>query len=460
MPNNDRIIVGIDVGTHKICTIVAEGGLGGGLTILGVGAVASEGVSKGMITDLVKASGAIGQSLDAAERQSGCQILSAYVSISGNHISSTNTRGLVAVTNPERVIAQDDVARAVEAAKAMAIPAGRDILHAVPRQFTVDGQDGIRNPIGLTGFRLDVETHVVTGGSNVRENLIRCAQKADVEVDDLVLSPFAAAEAVLTEQERNLGVALVDIGQGTTDIAIYIEGEVWHSRVLPVGGWQITNDLAVVFNIPFEAAEALKLQYGEATVPAVVMGEASEYARIGASGTQVAASSPRSSQPPQGNQQNLTSSQQPVASSDVLETHTFEGSSMQIARGELNEVMAARLDQIFGLVGDEIKRSGYEGMLPAGVVLTGGVAQMRGIEGVASRKLRAPVRRGRPRQIGGLGDQFENPAYATGVGLILWGLKQGIQPLSRVPRASRVEDVAEERQGLLAKWLRMFLPRE
>jgi cell division protein FtsA len=458
MPNNDRIIVGIDVGTHKVCTIVAEGGPGGGLTVLGVGAVASEGVSKGMITDLVKASGAIGQSLDAAERQSGCQILSAYVSISGNHISSTNTRGLVAVTNPERVIGADDVSRAVEAAKAMAIPAGRDILHAVPRQFTVDGQDGIRNPLGLTGFRLDVETHVVTGGSNVRENLIRCAQKADVEVDDLVLSPFASAEAVLTEQERNLGVALVDIGQGTTDIAIYMEGEVWHSRVLPVGGWQLTNDLAVVFNIPFEAAEALKLQYGEAVVPAAAMGEAGEYARVGVSSAQSANSAQRSSH--QGNDVAARNSQHAASHSEMLDTHTFEGNSIQIARAELNEVMAARLDQIFGLVGEEIKRSGYEGMLPAGVVLTGGVGQMRGIEGVASRKLRAPVRRGRPRQIGGLADQFESPAYATGVGLILWGLKQGAQPLPRMTRASRVDDVAEEREGLLAKWLKIFLPRE
>ena len=464
MPNNDRIIVGIDVGTHKTCTIVAEAGPAGQLTILGVGAVASEGVSKGMITDLVKASGAIGQSLDAAERQSGCQILSAYVSISGNHVSSTNTRGLVAVTNPERIIAADDVARAVEAAKAMAIPAGRDILHAIPRQFTVDGQDGIRNPLGLTGFRLDVETHVVTGGSNVRENLIRCAQKADVEVDDLVLSPFASAEAVLTEQERNLGVALVDIGQGTTDIAIYVEGEVWHSRVLAVGGWQITNDLSVVFNIPFEAAEALKLQHGEATLPQPSPLEQGEYAHIAPAGTRANSPSPTPSRPPQPAHFN-PHSQLPDPRSQIpdpqLDTHHFEGNPTQISQPELNAVMAARLDQIFGLLGEEIRRSGYEGMLPAGVVLTGGVARMPGIESVASQKLRAPVRRGRPRQIGGLGDQFDNPSYATGLGLILWGLKQSNHPTHSSARSlNRNGDIAEERQGLLAKWLRIFLPRE
>ncbi|HYO49570.1 MAG TPA: cell division protein FtsA [Chloroflexia bacterium] len=200
MPNNDRIIVGIDVGTHKVCTIVAEADAGPGsrFNVLGVGAVASDGISKGMITDIVKASGAVSHSLEAAERQSGCRILSAYVSMSGNHISSMNSRGLVAVSHPDRIIGQDDLNRAVDAARAVAIPAGRDVLHVIPRTYTVDGQDGIRNPVGLSGFRLDVETHVVTGATNVRENLIRCVQQADVEVDDLVLSPLASAKAVLT----------------------------------------------------------------------------------------------------------------------------------------------------------------------------------------------------------------------------------------------------------------------
>src|SRR5205814_6109780 len=187
--------------------------------------------------------------------------------ISGQHISSMNSRGLVAVSNSDRIITQNDVARAVEASSAVAIPAGRDVLHVIPRSYTVDGQEGIRNPVGLSGFRLDVETHIVTGASNVRENLIRCVQKADVEVDDLVLSPLAAAEAVLTEQEKNLGVVHVDIGHGTTDIAIYAEGSVWHTRIVPVGGWHLTNDLVIVFNIPYEAAEPLKLQYGQAVVP-------------------------------------------------------------------------------------------------------------------------------------------------------------------------------------------------
>jgi cell division protein FtsA len=469
MPSNDRIIVGIDVGTHKICTIVAEADANLGpnrLNVLGVGAVASEGVAKGMITDIVKASSAIGSSLDVAERQSGCRILSAYVSISGNHVSSTNSRGLVAVSHPERIIGQDDVDRAVDAARAMAIPAGRDVLHVIPRTFTVDGQEGIRNPLGLSGFRLDVETHVVTGGSNVRENLIRCVQKADVEVDDLVLSPFASAEATLTEQEKNLGVALVDIGHGTTDISIYVEGSVWHSRIIPVGGWQLTNDLVLVFNIPFDSAEALKLQYGEAISPVeaqVVQVPKPQAAhvtlhRTADGGRQTTNTSHDLNDA--SNPQSATAFGTNPQSEEMLDTQTFEGKPCRIPRGELNAVMAARLDQLFGLVGDELRRSGYDGMLPAGVVLTGGVAAMPGITSVASRKLRMPARVGRPRQIGGLTEAFDSPIYATGVGLILWGARgnSATMPMpggaTQIPRSS----VAGDREGFLAKWLKMFLP--
>jgi cell division protein FtsA len=454
-----KIIVGIDVGTHKICTVVAESDSGPNrLNVLGVGAVASEGVAKGMITDIVKASNAIGSSLDAAERQSGCRILSAYVSISGNHISSTNSRGLVAVSHPERIIGQDDVARAVDAARAMAIPAGRDVLHVIPRTYTVDGQEGIRNPLGLSGFRLDVETHVVTGGSNVRENLIRCVQKADVEVDDLVLSPFASAEATLTEQEKNLGVALVDMGHGTTDISIYVEGSVWHSRIIPVGGWQLTNDLVLVFNIPFDAAEALKLQHGEAQAPTEAQAPKPQPAQVKARAQNIGRRIEDN-----GHVEGIAEiphSALRTPHSEMLDTQTFEGKPTRIPRDELNAVMGARLDQLFGLVGDEIRRSGYDGMLPAGVVLTGGVASMPGIASVASRKLRMPVRVGRPRQIGGLSDAFDSPMYATSVGLILWGAKENASNVVSPGTAPhlRRSSVADQREGMLAKWLRMFLP--
>ncbi len=468
MPNNDRIIVGIDVGTHKICTIVAEADAGPGnrLNVLGVGAVASEGVSKGMITDIVKASGAIAHSLEAAERQSGCRILSAYVSVSGNHISSQNSRGLVAVSHPDRIIGQDDVTRAIEAARALALPTGRDLLHVIPRTYTVDGQEGIRSPIGLSGFRLDVETHVVMAASNWRENLIRCVQKADVEVDDLVLSPLASADAVLTEQEKNLGVILVDIGHGTTDIALYVEGSVWHTKIIPIGGWQLTNDLVIVLNIPYEAAEALKLQYGQAAVPGA--NRLPRPAQQSSNGK----SHPGGSHSPEpfGTQHSTFSAPAGLAydegddheSSDdeMIQTHAFEGSVRSINREQLNAVMAARLDQLFGMIGDEIRRSGYEGLLPAGVVLTGGVAAMPGIEPMAAHKLKMPVRVGRPHKIGGLADAFESPAYATSVGLTLWGAKQSTQP-SVLPRfmPNRSSNDTDPRPSLLAKWLKGFLPQ-
>jgi cell division protein FtsA len=477
MPSNDRIIVGIDVGTHKICTIVAEtdSASGNRLNVLGAGAVASEGVAKGMITDILKASASIEHSLEAAERQSGCRILSAYVSISGNHISSINSRGLVSVAHPDRIIGADDVSRAEEAAAAVALPAGRDVLHVIPRTYTIDGQEGIRNPVGLSGFRLDVETHVVTGATNVRENLIRCVQKANVEVDDLVLSPLASAEAVLTAQEKNLGVVHVDIGHGTTDIAIYVEGCVWHTKVLPIGGWQLTNDLVIVFNIPYEAAESLKLQYGRAVVPGSNKhpkpASASANGKSHPAGASYGAyaggarNGYTGSYGSNGRATLQAMEMQPEDESDdelgeMLEAETFEGTSRFIKRDELNEVMAARLDQLFGMIADEVRRSGYEGLLPAGVVLTGGVAAMPAIEPLASHKLKMPVRIGRPARIGGLADAFENPAYATSVGLILWGMKQGSVPQSVMSRLGIGRPkVGEEQLGLLTKWLKRFIPQ-
>ncbi|HET9495843.1 MAG TPA: cell division protein FtsA [Chloroflexia bacterium] len=473
MPNDDRIIVGIDVGTHKVCTIVAEvdPGSGSRLNVLGAGAVASEGVSKGMISDIVKASGAIAHSLEAAERQSGCRILSAYVSISGNHVASLNSRGLVAVSHPDRIIGSEDVERAIEAARAMAIPAGRDVLHVIPRTYTVDGQEGIRNPVGFSGFRLDVETHVVTGATNIRENLVRCVQKADVEVDDLVLSPLASGEAVLTEQEKTMGVVHVDIGHGTTDIAIYVEGSVWHTRVIPVGGWQLTNDLVIVFNIPYEEAEALKLQYGRAVVPGSIPHRRTTAQPVNgkshpAGGQAAFAAAGRAG----ADAYNLVATQvdtddalpgvEQESDDELLEAQTFEGSVRQIGRSELNEVMAARLEQLLGLVADEVRRSGYEGLLPAGVVITGGVAQMPGLEQVAQHKLRMPVRTGRPKKIGGLVEAFDSPAYATSVGLILWGMKQGSTPQPGLSRAELRRSTAQDQQpAFWAKWLNRFLPQ-
>jgi cell division protein FtsA len=351
----------------------------------------------------------------------------------------------------------------VDQAKAVAVPTGREVLHVIPRTYTIDGQEGIRNPVGLSGWRLDVETHLVTGASNVRENLVRCVQQADVEVDDAVLSPLAGAEAALTEQEKNLGVVYIDVGHGTTDIAIYVEGSVWHTKIIPIGGWHLSNDLSIVFNIPYEAAEALKLQYGRAVVPGskphvtpveqTVNGK-SHPVGVGAhaaDGSYV-----------NGRRERLDGGMLSASADDeMLEARGFNDESKRIERGELNEVMSARFDQLFGMIQDEIRRSGYEGLLPGGVVLSGGVAAMPGIEQFARAKLKMPVRTGRPRRIGGLAEAFDSPAYATSVGLVLWGLRQIAhpQPGLRLSMGSMGRARSEgESSSILAKWLKRFLP--
>jgi cell division protein FtsA len=315
---------------------------------------------------------------------------------------------------------------------------------------------------------------VVTGANNVRENLVRCVQKADVEVDDLVLSPLASAEAVLTEQEKNMRVVLVDIGHGTTDIAIYADGSVWHSKVIPIGGWHLTNDLVIVFNIPYESAETLKLQYGMAIAPgssrhaqrearAASLGNG----RAAAKGSFAAVSANGNGAGHGGHGVPLpvdvlmatVAEEAGLDEGEMLEAETFEGNLRRISRDELNEVMAARLDQLFGLVGDEVRRSGYEGLLPAGMVLTGGVAQMSNIEALAAGKLRLPVRTGHPRRIGGLADVFDSPAYATGVGLILWGMKPSAVSLPVAEERSSGPKHRGLNAGVLVDWLNKFMPR-
>jgi len=463
------MIVGIDVGTHKICTIVAEvEPAHSTLNVLGVGTVASEGVTKGSITDIVRASGAIAHSLEAAERQSGCRILSAYVSISGQHVASFNSRGLVSVSHPDHVIGADDVEKATEEAKRVALQLGREILHVIPRTYTIDGQEGIQNPVGLSGWRLDVETHLVTGASNVRENLVRCVQQADVEVDDVVLSPLAGAEATLTEQEKKLGVVFVDMGHGTTDVAIFVEGSVWHTKIIPVGGWHLSNDLSVVLQIPYEAAETLKLQYGRAVIPGSNPHPTPAPQPVNGKshprGGNAYASDDAHNGYTNGRHERLEGGTGMASTSmedEMLETLGFNDEPKLISRSELNEVMSSRFDQLFGMIHEEIRRSGYEGLLPGGLVLSGGVAAMPGIEQVARNKLKMPVRVGKPRKINGLGEAFNSPAYATSVGLVLWGMQQMVQPQPGLRSGSTGAGRAlndSEPTSILAKWLKRFLP--
>lgn len=376
----ERTIVGIDVGTTKVCTLVGALDEQDRLCILGAGIAPSHGLNKGVVVNVEEASKAIAASIEKAERVSGYTIESAYLGLAGKHISSVNSRGVVAVGRGERYITEDDVARALEAAQAIAMPHNREIVHVIPRSFTLDGQEGVRDPVGMAGFRLEVEAHIVTGAVTAIRNLVQCVENNGVQVNELVLQPLASSEAVLTPEERETGVVLVDAGGGTTDVAIFVDGGIWHSVVLPVGGNNLTNDIAVGLRTSFNTAEALKIKYGH------VLPEA-------------------------------------IDPEEIIQVTAFgEGEEQAVPRQELVKILEARAEEMFAMIQQEIKRSGYEGLLPAGVVLTGGTADLPGFKELGREMLQLPVRIGRVRDIGGLVDTVSGPAYATAVGLLLWGL--------------------------------------
>ncbi len=412
-----RTIVGIDVGTTKVCTVVAQVQEGGKANILGVGLTPSKGLDKGVVVNIDDAVNAIATSVEKAERLSGYRIGTAFVGVAGRHISSLNSRGVVAVGRPDHEVTRSDIARAVESAQAVAIPTQREIIHVIPRAYVLDGNEGIRDPIGMSGFRLEVETHIVTGEVMAIQNLIKSVQRAGVEIDDLVLQPLASGEAVLTAEDKDRGVMLVDIGGGTTDIAIFIQGGVWHTSVIPVGGNHFTNDIVYVLHTPHNTAEYLKLKYGSA-----IAGDP------------------------------------PEAGSDLIDAETLTmGEQQQISRHMLNEIIQARAEQIVELIYNEIRRSGYEGLLPAGIVLTGGCAQLARFDELIRDMLGMPVRVGLPTELTGLADSLDSPTYATGVGLLRWGARHGLAMLGSPHGAAERNgwgSVYERFKG----WLREFLP--
>jgi len=405
-------LVGIDVGTTKICTLVAETYEDGQLRIIGVGVAPSRGLRKGVVVNVHEATEAIAASVQKAERISGYEIASAFVGIGGGHISAINSRGVVGISRGARGISQSDIDRALDAARAIAIPHNREIIHTIPRGYVVDGQEGVKDPIGMQGIRLEVEAHIVTGASTSVSNLVKCVRNAGVEIDDLILQPLASGEAVLRDNEREMGVVLADVGGGTTDIGLFIEGSIWHTVVLGTGGEHLTRDVAVGLRTPFNAAEELKIKYGHA----------------------------------------MPSS---LAHDELIEVTSFgNGAREQVSRLQLAEVIEARAEEILSLIMREIKRSGYDGLLAAGLVLCGGTAELTGFGELAQQMLGLPVRIGRPHDLQGLTDVLESPAYATSVGLLLWGQRssQASESESRRPRSPsvfwpRVRD-----------WFRAFLP--
>jgi cell division protein FtsA len=372
----DEIVVGIDVGTTKVCTLVGRVEDVKTIRILGVGIEPSDGIRKGIIVDLPAASQTIKRSVEKAESTSGLEITNALVSLAGAHVSSVNSRGATGI--PGGIIDAVDIARALEQAQAVAIPHDREIIHVIQRGMTVDGQEGVRTPVGMHGYKLEVETHIITAAAATVDNLRQCVGAAGVEVQQFVLNPLASAEVVLTEQERQMGVAVCDIGGGTTDLAIYVNGDVWHTMVLAVGGNHVTQDIAHGLRLPLSQAEDVKKQQGYAIRSDVGV---DEYFSIRPFG---------------------------------------EDHDVKINRQDLAHIIEARIEETFRLIMQEVKRSGYDGLLPAGVVLTGGTSALPGIKRIASEVMGMSVRTAQPENLTGLVDKLDSPAYSTSVGLLRW----------------------------------------
>lgn len=380
MTNND-LVVGLDIGTTKICCIVAEVEETGGLIVSGVGISPSEGLKRGVVVDIEATTNAVKEAVHRASQQSGRDITSVYVGVTGEHISSLNAKGVAAITHADREIRQEDVDRAESQARVIVVPPDREILHAIPRSYSVDGQNGIKHPIGISGTRLEVESHIVTGATTFLQNVVKCVTRAELTVNELVLEPLATAEAVLLPAERNLGVCVVDIGGGTTDMAVFQDGEIYYSAVIPVGGHHVTNDLSLLLKMTIEDAEALKKTHGSAAVGGIKDTDCVMIKQIGQQ-------EPRS-----------------------------------IKRGALVEMIEARMLDVFQMLAQEIKKSGCESRLPAGLVLTGGGSELRGTLECAAQVLQMPVRAGKPESLAGLGDTVSSPAHATAVGLIKFAMK-------------------------------------
>ena len=415
----ERLIAALDIGTTKTCAVLAAQRGKGDLQLIAAGVCPSRGLRRGVVISLDETSTAIKAAIEQCEKLSGRRIGSAVVGLAGSHIESQNSRGVATLANHGTDLTNADVQRALESARAVPLALHREIIHVVPRSFVLDGQDGIKDPVGMSGQRLEAETHVITGAVGSIQNLIKAVQRTGVELDDLVLQPLASAEAVITPEERELGSVLVDIGGGTTDVAVFLDGSVWHTAVLPIGGANVTNDIAICLRTPLIHAEEIKIAYGHVD-PAL------------------------------------------VADLPPLDVPTFERHQVQhVDRDYLAQIIQARMDEILTMVGAEVHRSGYAGLLGAGVVLTGGVAEQAGIKEMAESMLDLPVRIGQPRGVSRLDDLLAGPAFATVIGLLLWANRQHMAAHhvngTALPSLKLV-DAAGRAAGKAGRWLRAFVP--
>ncbi|MFC2066040.1 cell division protein FtsA [Chloroflexota bacterium] len=373
-----NIIASIDVGTTKICTIVADTSDGYGTRVIGVGIAPSRGLHKGLVVNIGEARESIRESIRKAEQASNYKVESAYVGVTGRHVTSMNNKGVVAITRNDRLVRTDDLKRVLASAQSVKTADDRRLLHVIPRTYAVDGQVGIKNPVGMHGFRLDVETHVITAGITSIQNLVKCIRSIGIDIEDLVLEPLASSEAVLTEDEKQVGVILADIGGGTTDVAVFRNGSIWHTSILPVAGYQLTRDISIGMGLPFDVAEEMKKKYG---------------------------------------------SVMPVYESKVDTNTAISQDGHGVSYQDLCDIIRARIEEIMKLILLEMPNSEYETLVPAGLVLTGGSSNLAGVAALGCDVLRLPVRVGVPTDISGIADTLRDPAYATSVGLLLWGAK-------------------------------------
>ncbi len=382
-----NLIVGLDIGTSKVVAIVGEIS-GDEVEIIGLGSSRSRGLKKGVVVNIESTVHSIQRAIEEAELMAGCEIHSVFAGIAGSHVRSLNSHGIVAIRDHE--VATGDVDRVIDAARAVAIPADQKILHILPQEFVIDHQEGIKEPIGMSGVRLEAKVHIVTGAVSAAQNIIKCVRRCGLEVDDVILEQLASSYAVLTEDEKELGICLVDVGGGTTDIAVFTDGAIHHTAVIPIAGDQVTNDIAVALRTPTQHAEDIKVQYACALTQLANADEAIDVPSVG------------------------------------------ERPSRRLSRQTLAEVVEPRYEELFTLIQAELRRSGFEDLIAAGIVLTGGSSKMEGVVELAEEIFHMPVRIGIPQHVSGLADVVKNPIYSTGVGLLLFGRKQmqgGFSPL-------------------------------
>ena len=400
----NSLVVGLDIGTSKVLMVVAEVGQGGEMNVIGIGHQPASGLRKGVVADIESTVHSIQGAVEDAEAMANCQIFSAYAGIAGAHIGSINSHGVVAISDNE--VTEGDIERVIDAAKAMAIPNGQQILHVLPQDFVIDGQDGIRTPVGMCGVRMEVRVHIITGATSAVQNIAKCVRRCGLEVDDIILEPVASGQTVLTEDERELGVCMVDIGGGTTDIAIFHEGTIHHTAVIPIAGNQVTNDIAIAFHTPTQAAEEIKMKYGCTLA-------------------------------------------QLVEEDQTIDTPSMGGRPPRtLSRRSLADIIEQRVEELLLLVQAEIRKSGFEGLIGSGIVMTGGTSRLEGIVHLAEEIFHLPVRQGLSNYEGKHHEMIQNPIYSTAIGLVQFGYSNKAGIGEKVPQTKPVASIFER----VKKW--------